>query len=51
MAAAPPTRYRAGIAFVQSRIAEQVGGGLRIESAPGIGTTVQAVAGLKNEWL
>jgi len=31
--------------------AEHVGGGLRIESAPGSGTTVHAVAGLTNEWL
>jgi signal transduction histidine kinase len=31
--------------------AEQVGGGLRIESMPGTGTTVHAVAGLTNEWL
>jgi signal transduction histidine kinase len=31
--------------------AEHVGGGLRIESAPGTGTTVHAVAGLTNEWL
>jgi signal transduction histidine kinase/ligand-binding sensor domain-containing protein len=31
--------------------AEQVGGGLRIESMPGTGTTVYAVAGLTNEWL
>jgi len=31
--------------------AEHVGGGLRIESVPGTGTTVHAVAGLTNEWL
>jgi signal transduction histidine kinase len=31
--------------------AEHVGGGLRIESAPGSGTTVHAVAGLTSEWL
>jgi signal transduction histidine kinase len=30
--------------------AEHVGGGLRIESTPGTGTTVHAVAGLTNEW-
>ncbi|HET9270590.1 MAG TPA: ATP-binding protein, partial [Vicinamibacterales bacterium] len=31
--------------------AEHVGGGLRVESVPGTGTTVHAVAGLTNEWL
>jgi signal transduction histidine kinase len=30
--------------------AERVGGGLRIESVPGTGTTVHAVAKLTNEW-
>jgi signal transduction histidine kinase len=30
--------------------AERVGGELRIESAPGTGTTVHAVARLTNEW-
>ena len=31
--------------------AEHVGGELRVDSVPGAGTTVQAVAGLRNEWL
>jgi signal transduction histidine kinase len=39
-----------GLVTMRER-AEHVGGGLRIESAPGTGTTVYAVAGLRNEWL
>jgi signal transduction histidine kinase/ligand-binding sensor domain-containing protein len=39
-----------GLVTMRER-AEQVGGGLRIESAPGSGTTVHAVAGLTNEWV
>jgi len=39
-----------GLVTMRER-AEQVGGGLRIESVPGTGTTVHAVAGLTNEWL
>jgi len=39
-----------GLVTMRER-AEQVGGGLRIESVPGTGTTVYAVAGLRNEWV
>jgi signal transduction histidine kinase/ligand-binding sensor domain-containing protein len=39
-----------GLVTMRER-AEHVGGGLRIESVPGTGTTVYAVAGLTNEWL
>jgi len=39
-----------GLVTMRER-AEHVGGGLRIESAPGTGTTVHALAGLRNEWL
>jgi signal transduction histidine kinase/ligand-binding sensor domain-containing protein len=39
-----------GLVTMRER-AEHVGGGLRIESVPGTGTTVHAVAGLTNEWL
>ena len=38
-----------GLVTMRER-AEHVGGGLRIESAPGSGTTVHAVAGMTNEW-
>jgi signal transduction histidine kinase/ligand-binding sensor domain-containing protein len=38
-----------GLVTMRER-AEQVGGGLRIESLPGTGTTVHAVARLTNEW-
>jgi signal transduction histidine kinase/ligand-binding sensor domain-containing protein len=38
-----------GLVIMRER-AERVGGGLRIESAPGTGTTVHAVARLTNEW-
>jgi len=38
-----------GLVTMRER-AEHVGGGLRIESVPGTGTTVHAVAGLTNEW-
>jgi signal transduction histidine kinase/ligand-binding sensor domain-containing protein len=43
-------REHFGLVTMRER-AEHVGGGLRIESAPGTGTTVYAVAGLRNEWL
>jgi len=38
-----------GLVTMRER-AEQMSGGLRIESAPGTGTTVHAVARLTNEW-
>jgi signal transduction histidine kinase len=38
-----------GLVTMRER-AEHVGGGLRIESSPGTGTRVHAVAGLTNEW-
>jgi signal transduction histidine kinase len=47
---APRDNEHFGLVTMRER-AEQVGGGLRIESAPGAGTTVHAVAGLTNEWL
>ena len=47
---APPDNEHLGLVMMRER-AEQVGGGLRIESVPGTGTTVHAVAGLTNEWL
>ena len=47
---APRDNEHFGLVTMRER-AEQVGGGLRIESAPGTGTTVHAVAGLTNEWL
>jgi signal transduction histidine kinase/ligand-binding sensor domain-containing protein len=46
---APRDNEHFGLVTMRER-AEQVGGGLRIESAPGAGTTVHAVAGLTNEW-
>jgi signal transduction histidine kinase len=46
---APRDHDHFGLATMRER-AEQVGGGLRIESTPGAGTTVHAVAGLTNEW-
>jgi signal transduction histidine kinase/ligand-binding sensor domain-containing protein len=46
---APRDNEHFGLITMRER-AEQAGGGLRIESAPGAGTTVHAVAGLKNEW-
>jgi signal transduction histidine kinase/ligand-binding sensor domain-containing protein len=46
---APPDNEHLGLVTMRER-AEQVGGGLRIESVPGTGTTVCAVAGLTNEW-
>jgi signal transduction histidine kinase/ligand-binding sensor domain-containing protein len=45
-----PDNEHFGLVTMRER-AEQVGGGLRIESAPGVGTTVHAVAGLTHEWL
>ncbi|HEV8394207.1 MAG TPA: ATP-binding protein [Vicinamibacterales bacterium] len=45
-----PDNEHFGLITMRER-AEQVGGGLRIESAPGTGTTVHAVAGLTNRWL
>jgi signal transduction histidine kinase len=39
-----------GLVTMRER-AEHVGGGLRIESTRGTGTTVHAVAGLRSEWL
>jgi two-component sensor histidine kinase len=47
---APQDHEHLGLVTMRER-AEQVGGGLRIESVPGTGTTVHAVAGLRNEWL
>ena len=47
---APHDNEHLGLVTMRER-AEQVGGGLRIESVPGTGTTVHAVAGLTNEWL
>jgi signal transduction histidine kinase len=41
-------REHFGLITMRER-AEHVGGGLRIESAPGAGTTVHAVAGLANQ--
>ena len=46
----PPGNEHFGLITMCER-AERVGGGLHIESAPGTGTTVRAVARLKNEWL
>jgi signal transduction histidine kinase len=46
---APRDHEHFGLVTMRER-AEQVGGGLRIESAPGAGTTVHAVAGLTHEW-
>jgi signal transduction histidine kinase len=45
---APHDHEHFGLVTMRER-AEHVGGGLRIESAPGTGTTVHAVAGLTNE--
>jgi signal transduction histidine kinase len=39
-----------GLMTMRERV-EHVGGGFSIESAPGTGTTVHAVAGLTNEWI
>jgi signal transduction histidine kinase/ligand-binding sensor domain-containing protein len=47
--AAPRDKEHFGLVTMRER-AEQVGGGLRIESVPGAGTTVHAVAGLTSEW-
>jgi signal transduction histidine kinase len=47
---APHDKEHFGLVAMRER-AEQVGGGLRIESVPGTGTTVHAVARLTNEWL
>ena len=47
---APRDNEHFGLVTMRER-AEHVGGGLRIESVPGTGTTVHAVAGLTNEWL
>ena len=49
-ASAPPDHEHFGLVTMRER-AEHVGGGLRIESVPGTGTTVYAVAGLTNEWV
>jgi signal transduction histidine kinase len=49
-AIAPHDNEHFGLVTMRER-AEHVGGGVRIESVPGTGTTVHAVAGLKNEWL
>ena len=46
---APRDNEHFGLVTMRER-AEHVGGGLRIESVPGTGTTVHAVAGLSNEW-
>jgi signal transduction histidine kinase/ligand-binding sensor domain-containing protein len=46
----PHDNEHLGLVTMRER-AEQVGGELRVESAPGAGTTVRAVAGLTNEWL
>jgi signal transduction histidine kinase len=46
---APRDNEHFGLVTMRER-AEHVGGGLRIESVPGTGTTVHAVAGLTNEW-
>ena len=43
-------REHFGLITMRERV-ERVGGGLRIESAPGAGTTVHAEARLTNEWL
>jgi signal transduction histidine kinase len=45
---AAPDGEHFGLITMRER-AEHVGGGLRVESAPGAGTTVHAVAGLRNE--
>ena len=47
---APNGNEHFGLITMRER-AERVGGELRIESAPGTGTTVRAVAKLTNEWL
>ena len=47
---APHDNEHFGLVTMRER-AEHVGGGLRVESVPGAGTTVHAVAGLTNEWL
>jgi signal transduction histidine kinase/ligand-binding sensor domain-containing protein len=47
---APQDSEHFGLLTMRER-AEHVGGGLRVESVPGRGTTVHAVAGLTNEWL
>lgn len=47
---APHDNEHFGLVTMRER-AEHVRGGLRIESAPGTGTIVHAVAGLSNEWL
>ena len=46
---APHDNEHFGLITMRER-AEHVGGGLRIESVRGTGTTVHAVAGLTNEW-
>ena len=46
----PHDNEHLGLVTMRER-AEQVGGELRVESVPGTGTTVRAVAGLTNEWL
>ena len=46
---APRDNEHFGLVTMRER-AEHVGGGLRIESVPGTGTRVHAVAGLTNEW-
>ena len=47
---APHDNEHFGLVTMRER-AERVGGGLRIESVPGTGTTVHAVTRLTNEWL
>jgi signal transduction histidine kinase len=47
---APHDNEHFGLVTMRER-AERVGGGLRIESVPGSGTTVHAVTRLTNEWL
>ena len=47
---APHDHEHFGLVTMRER-AERVGGGLHIESVPGTGTTVHAVARLTNEWL
>ncbi len=49
-AVAPHEDEHFGLVTMRER-AEHVGGGVRIESVPGAGTTVHAVAALRNEWL
>jgi signal transduction histidine kinase len=47
---APEDHDHFGLVTMRER-AEQIGGELRVESTPGTGTTVYAVARLTNEWV